>query len=54
MLPGQEANIDNFGILFFDLLHNDCMLRELIRIASMRILMSTHNIIFHDRIRKFP
>ena len=29
------------------------MLSVLIRIASM-ILMSTHNLQFHDKIRKFP
>ena len=34
MEPGQEANSDNLGKLFF--LHNNCMLSVLIRIASMR------------------
>ena len=34
MAPVQEANIDNFEILFFDFLHTDCMLSVLIRIAS--------------------
>ena len=56
MVPGQEANSDNLGILFY-FRHNNCMLSVLIRIASMRyvaILMSTHNIQFHDKIRKFP
>ena len=48
-----------YGSLF-DILYNNYMLRLLIRIASMRfdefdqaILMSTHNIQFHDKI-KFP
>ena len=46
MMPGQEANCDNFGIFFFvDLLDNNGMLS---------ILMSTHNIQFFDKIRKFP
>ena len=40
-----------FGNLFA-LLHNNGMLSVLIRIAS--ILMSAHNIQFHDKIRKFP
>ena len=35
MAPSQEANDDNLGI-FFDFLHNNCMLCVLIRIASMR------------------
>ena len=36
MMPGQEANVNNLGILFFDLLDNNSMLSVLIRIASMR------------------
>ena len=35
MVPGQEANGDTLGI-FFDFLHNNCMLSVLIRIALMR------------------
>ena len=35
MVPGQEANGDNLGIIFY-LLANDRMLSVLIRIASMR------------------
>ena len=35
MAQFQEANSDNLGI-FFDFLHNDCMLSVLIRIALMR------------------
>ena len=35
-MPSQEANGDNLGIFFFDVLHNNCMLFVLIRIASMR------------------
>ena len=35
MVPCQEANGDNLGIVF-DFLHNNCMLSVLIRIASMR------------------
>ena len=38
MTPVQEANNDNLGILFFD----------------EAILMSTHNIQFYGKIRKFP
>ena len=37
----------------FDLLYNNLMLRVLIRIALI-ILMNTHNIQFHYKIRKFP
>ena len=48
MASGQEANSDNLGNLF-DFLQNNCMLRVLIRIASM----STRNIQFHDKMRKF-
>ena len=54
MAPGHEANSDNLGIFFFQFLHNNWMLRVLIRIASMRFLISIHNIQFHDKIRKFP
>ena len=36
MAPGQEANGDNSGKSFFDLLHKCCMLSVHIRIASMR------------------
>ena len=35
MAPGQEANNDNLG-KSFRFLQNNCMLRVLIRIASMR------------------
>ena len=49
MAPVQEANSDNLGIFFY-FLYSDCMLSLLIRIASM----STHNIQFHDKIRKIP
>ena len=39
----------------FDFQQNKGMLRVLIRIASMRqFLMNTHNIQFHDKLRKFP
>ena len=44
MMPGHEANE-----FFFSLLDNNGVLSVLIRIASMR----THNIQFHDKIRKF-
>ena len=50
MAPGQEAN--NLGI-FFNLLDSNGMLSVLIRITDEVILMSTHNIQFHDKIRKF-
>ena len=46
MAPGQEANIANSG-RGIDLLYNYCMLSVLIRID-----MSTHNIQFHDKIKK--
>ena len=46
MVPGQEANSDNLGVLYF--LHNNCMLSVLIRIASS----TQHK--FHDIERKFP
>ena len=36
MVPSQEANGDNLGILFFDFLHNNCILSVLVRITSMR------------------
>ena len=35
MVPGQEANIANSG-KSIDLIHNNCMLSVLIRIASKR------------------
>ena len=47
MVPGQVANIANSG-KSIDLLHNNCILSVLIRIASETILMSTHNIQFHN------
>ena len=53
MAPGWEANIANSG-KSTDLLHSNCMLCVLIRTASEVILMSTHNIQFCDKIRKFP
>ena len=37
MAPGQEANISNYG-KSIDLLHNNCMLSVLIRIASKNVL----------------
>ena len=52
MVPGQEANSNNLGI-YLNFLHNNCMLSVLIRIDEA-ILMSTQNIQFHDKIRKFP
>ena len=40
MVPSQEANGDNLGIVFFffffNFLSNNCMLSVLIRITSMR------------------
>ena len=55
MASDQEANADNLGI-FFNLLDNNGMLNVLIRITHLNevILISTHNIQFHDIIRKFP
>ena len=54
MAPGREANIANSG-KSIDLIHNYCMLSVLIRIAiEEAILMSTHNIQFHNEIRKLP
>ena len=50
MVSGQEANSDNLGKCF-DFVHNNCLLSVLIRIA---LIMSTHNIQLHDKIRKFP
>ena len=44
MVPGQEANSDNLG-------YGECIHRNHLNEA---ILMSTHNIQFHDKIRKFP
>ena len=35
MLPGHESNGENLGKIFFDLLYNNGMLNELIRIASI-------------------
>ena len=49
MAPGQEANSNNLG-KSFHLLYNNGMLSEL----EEAILMSTHNIQFHHKIRKFP
>ena len=53
MARGREANIANSG-KSVGLLHNNCMLSLLIRIASKAILMSTLNIQFHNEIRKLP
>ena len=36
MVPGQEANGNNFGNLFFDLVDNNSKMSVYIRIASMR------------------
>ena len=40
MVPGWEAIDDNSGIIFSDLLHNNGLLNVLIRIASMRHILS--------------
>ena len=48
MAQGQDANDDKIGI-FFDLLYNNYMLSVFVE----AILMSTHNIQFHDKIRTF-
>ena len=42
-MSGREANSNNVGKCF-DFLHNNCMLSVL----DEAILMSTHNIQFHD------
>ena len=42
MVPGQEVNSNNLGIFVYFLHNNEA------------ILMSTLNIQFHDKIRKFP
>ena len=44
MVPGQEANENNLGKPFY-LLYNNGMLSVHIKV----ILMSTHNIQFHDK-----
>ena len=43
IVPGQEANGDNLGMstIFYKMM------------VFEAILMSTHNIYFHDKIRKF-
>ena len=51
MAPVQEANSDNLG-KFFDFLHNDCMMCPHHNRLDEAILISTHNIQFHDNIRK--
>ena len=54
MLPVQEANSDNIGKYFrfsTQRLYVECT--HLNRLGEA-ILMSTHNIQFHDKIRKFP
>ena len=38
MVPDQEANGDNLGMFFLDLLYSNGMVSVLIRIASMRQL----------------
>ena len=43
MTPGQEANCDNLD--FFPIFQT---------IIDEAILMRTHNIRFHDNLRKFP
>ena len=51
MTPGQEANGNNLENFFFYLLHTNAMLSILIRITL--ILISIHNIQFHDTMRNF-
>ena len=54
MEPGQEANSDNLvkyfrfstQQLYVECTHQNCL--------NEAILMNTHNIKFHDKIRKFP
>ena len=49
MAPVQEANIDNFGILFlivYTIMYVECTYYNRLIEA---ILMSTHNIQFHDK-----
>ena len=54
MAPSYEVNSKCFGTLF-NFLHNNCMLSVLIRNRlDEAILMSTHNIQLHNKIRKFP
>ena len=48
MTPGQKANGEN---LSFDLLYNNGMLNERSDPSDMG---STHIILLHDKIRKFP
>ena len=51
MASVQEANSDNYGNLF-DFLHHDYMFSTHKNRLYEAILMSTHNIQFHDKIRK--
>ena len=53
-MPSQEANGDNLGIFFFDFLHNNYVGCTHKNRLDEAILMSTLNIQFHDRMRKFP
>ena len=50
-MPGQEANSDNLGIFF--LFTSQLLYVECTHCLDEVILMSTHNIQFHDKIRKF-
>ena len=53
MVPGQEANSDNLGN-FFSILYTIFFYVECTHSNRLNeaILMSTHNIQFHDKIRK--
>ena len=51
MVLGQEANSDNLGIFLIFYTINVCWVYSLESLDEA-ILMSTHNIQFHDKIRK--
>ena len=53
MVPGQEAKNDNLG---FFLIHSQYLYIECTHKNPLdkAMLMSTHNIQFHDKIRNFP
>ena len=52
MVPSPEVNGDNLGIFLFNFLYNNCMEYTHKNHLDEAFLMSTHNIQFHDKIRK--
>ena len=52
IVPGQGTNVDNIGMSFSIYKVKVCWVKSLEGLDGA-ILMSTHNIHFHDKVRKF-